>query len=88
MNDNVQSDLATLAFNKGVILILQQVIIVSGETVSSTRLLFQYIKPFSKSEKLKSLFATNIIDLITFLENNSKYDVCIGGNMHGIYSYL
>ena len=51
-NGDVQSDLSTLAFNNGEqledfhsrILRLQQKIILSGEIVSPTRLLFEYMK--------------------------------------------
>ena len=57
MNGDVQSDLATLASNSGekfeyfhsIIIRLQPKIILSGETVSPTRLLFQYTKAFLKS---------------------------------------
>ena len=52
MNGDVQSDLATLAFKKreqleyfhNRIIILQQEITLSGETVLPTRLIFQYMK--------------------------------------------
>ena len=61
MNGDVQSDLATLAFRNGEqpeyfhirILRLQQEIMISGEIVSPTRLLFQYMKAWTKSEKIK-----------------------------------
>ena len=60
-NGDVQSDLATLAFKKIeqledfhiIILILQHEIMISGETFSPTRLLFQFMKALSKSEKIK-----------------------------------
>ena len=60
MNGDVQSDLATLAFRNGEqleyfhsrILRLQQEIMLSGEIVSPTRLLLQYMKVLTKSEKL------------------------------------
>ena len=50
-NGDFQSDLSTLAFNKGEqleylygrIIRLQQEIILYGETVSTTRLIFQYM---------------------------------------------
>ena len=56
------TDLATLAFRNGEqledfhsrILRLQQEIMLSGENVSPTRLLFQYMKTFSKSDKLRA----------------------------------
>ena len=61
MNGDVQSDLATLAFRNGEqledfnsrIIRLHQEIMLSGEIVSSTRLLFQYMKALTNSEKLK-----------------------------------
>ena len=57
MNGDVQSDLATLAFRNGEkledyhsrILRLQQEIMLSGEIVSPTRLLLQYMKALTKS---------------------------------------
>ena len=62
MNGDVQSDLATLASNSGekfeyfhsIIIRLQPKIILSGETVSPTRLLLQLVtKALSKINKLK-----------------------------------
>ena len=61
MNGDVQSDLATLAPKnreqledlQSIILRLQQETILSGETVSTTRLLLQYMKAFTKRDKLK-----------------------------------
>ena len=63
MNGDIQSDLATLAFSNGEqleyfhsrILRLQQEIILSGEIVSPTRLLLQYMKALTKIEKLNHL---------------------------------
>ena len=77
---DVHSGLSTLAFKNGEqleyfyirIIILQQEIILSGENVSSTRLLFQYMKSLSKSDKLKALIAPNIKDPITLLEIKGK----------------
>ena len=62
MNGDVQSDLATLEFNNGeqledfhiIILRLQEEIILSGETLSPTRLLFQYTKAFKIAIKSKN----------------------------------
>ena len=79
----VQSDLSTLAFKNGeqieyfrsIILRLQQEIILFGETVSPIILLFQYMKGFSKSDKLKAFIAPKMTDLITFLDNNGKSSV-------------
>ena len=60
----------------------------SGEIVSPTRLLIQYMKALTKSETLKAFIAPKITDLITFIDRNSKYDVYDGGDIHGIYRYL
>ena len=96
MNGDVSSDLSTLAFNNGeqleyfhsIIIRLQQGIIFSGETVSPTKLLFQYMRKFSKIYKLKAFVAPKMIDLITFLDNNRKFAVYTGRNIHRIYRYL
>ena len=96
MNGSVQSDLATLAFRNGEqleyfhcrILRLQREIILSGDIVSPTRLLFQYMKALIKSEKLKAFVAPKMTDLITFLDKNCKSAVYKGGYIHGIYHYL
>ena len=96
INGDVQSDLATMAFKNGEqleffhsrIIIIQQGIILSGETVSPTRLLLNDTKEFSKSNKLKAFIALNMTYLITFLENNRKPAVYTRGNIHGIYRYL
>ena len=63
INSDVESDLATLAFNNGEqleyfhsrILRLQQEIMLSGEIFSPTRLLIQYMKAFTKSENSNHL---------------------------------
>ena len=60
----------------------------SGEIVSPTRLLFQYMKALTKSEKLRAFIAPNMTDIITFLDNNGKSAVYTGGDIHGIYRYL
>ena len=81
MNGNVQYDLATLAFRNGEqledfhirILRLKQEIMLYGEIVSPTRLLLQYMKALTKSEKLKSFITPKMIDLITFIDTNGKY---------------
>ena len=80
INGNVRSDIPTLDFKNGEqledfhsrILRLQQEIMLSGEIVSPTRLLLQYMKALTKSEKLKAFIAPNIIDLITLLVKNGK----------------
>ena len=51
---------------------LKQEIILSGETVSPARLLFQYMKAFPKSDKLKAFIVPKMTDIITFLEKNRK----------------
>ena len=61
-NGDFQYDLATLAFNNGEqledfhsrILRLQQEIMLSGEIVSPTRLLLQYMKAFSMDYPLQT----------------------------------
>ena len=96
MNGDVQSNLSTLEFNNGkkleyfniIIIRIQQEIILSGEMVSPTRLLFHYTKALSKSEKIKAFIAPKMTYLITFLENNGKYAVYTGWNINGIYHYL
>ena len=70
------------------ILRLQQEIILSGETVSPTRPLFQYKKSVSKSSKTKAFIVLKMIYLITLIDNNKKSAVYKGGNIHGIYLYL
>ena len=42
----------------------------SGEIVSTSIILFQYTKEFSKSDKLKALISTKMIYLIKLLYNN------------------
>ena len=96
MNGGVQSDLATLAFRNGEqledfhsrILRLQQEIMLSGEIFSPTRLIFQYMKALTKSEKQKSFIAPKMTDIITFIDKHDKSDVYDGGEIHGIYRYL
>ena len=83
INGGVQSDLATLPFKNrkhledfhSRILRLQHEIILSGETVSPTILLFQYMNSLSKSKKLKVFTAPKMTDIITFLDNNRTYNV-------------
>ena len=60
----------------------------SGENVSPTRHLFQYMKALTKSEKIKSFIAPKMTDLITFIDKNGKSAVYDGGDIHGIYRYL
>ena len=96
MNGDIQHDLATLAFKNGEqledfhirIIRLQQEIMLSGEIVSPTRLLFQYTKELKESDKLRAFIATKMTDLINFLENNGKFAVYKGGEIHSIYRYL
>ena len=78
MNGDVQSDLVTLAFINAEqleyfhssILRLQQKIMLSGSTFSSTRLLFPYMKALTKREKLRAFIAPEMTDLIISLDNN------------------
>ena len=46
------------------------------------------MKSLSNSDKIKVLIDTKTAYIITFLDNNGKYSVYTGGNIHGIYSYL
>ena len=80
MSGDVQSDLSTLVLNNieqlvyfnSRILRLQQEIIFSAENVSPKRLLFQYMKALSKSNKPKSFIAPKMIDATTLLDNKGK----------------
>ena len=80
MNGDDQPELYTLTFNNGEqveffrsrIIVLQQEIILSGENISPTRLIFQYTKEFSYRDKIKVFIAPKMTDLITFLDNNIK----------------
>ena len=73
MNGDVQSDLATLAFNNGEqleyfngsILRLQQEIMLSGEILYPAKIVFQYIKLVSKSDELRDSIAPKMTYLIT-----------------------
>ena len=58
----------------------------SGENLSPTRILFQYMK--ANSDKLRAFIAPKMIYIITFLDNNVKYFVYIRGDILGIYRYL
>ena len=96
MDGYVQSDLSTLAFKNvyqlehfhGRILRLQQEIMLSEEIVSPTRIILQYTKTYSKSDKLRALIAPKMTDIITLIENNGKSAVYAGGDINGIYRYL
>ena len=57
----------------------------SGEIVSPTILLLHYTKALTKSEKIRAFIAPKMTYLITFLDNNGKYAVYIGGDIHDIY---
>ena len=75
MNGDVQYDIATLVFNNGEeledlhskIIIIQQEVNLSGETVSPTRLIFHYTQALSKSDKLKAFIALKMTDIVTLL---------------------
>ena len=96
INGDAQSELSIVAFKNGeqleyfhiIILTLQQEIFLSVETVSPTRLLFQYIKTFSESNKIKASIVPKMTDLITLLDNNVKSAFYTEGNIHGLYCYL
>ena len=80
MNGDFQYNLSTLAFNNveqleyfhSRIIILQQEITLSGEILSPTRLLLQYTKALSNSDKIKAFIAPKMKYLITFLDNNGN----------------
>ena len=62
----------------------KQEIMLSGEIFSPTRIFFQYLKALWKSDKLRAFIAPNMTDLITFLDNDGKSAVYIGGDIHGV----
>ena len=56
----------------------------SVEIVSPNRRLFQYIKEFTKSEKLRACIAPNMTNLISLLDKNGKSAAYTGGDIHDI----
>ena len=60
----------------------------SGENFFPTRLIFQYMKEFSKSDKLRAFIAPKMTALTTLFDKNIKYAVYTGEDIHGIYCYL
>ena len=46
------------------------------------------MEALSKRDKIKAPIATNIIYLITLLDNNGNLALYTGVNIHGIYHYL
>ena len=46
------------------------------------------MKEFSKSNKLKEFISPKKTYLTKFLDNNEKFDIYKGGNIHWIYSFL
>ena len=46
------------------------------------------MKELSNSDKIIAFISPNMIDLVTFPDNNRKSDVYTGGDIHGIYCYL
>ena len=95
-NGDVQSDLSTLAFNNEEqleyfqikIIILKQEIIIFIETLSPTRLLFQYTKALSKIDKIKAFIDPKVTDIITFHDNNGNLDFCTWVNINELYHYI
>ena len=71
-----------------IIIRLQQGIILSGQNVSPTIILFRYMKALSNIDKLKEFIAPKMTYLVTFLDNNRKLAVYKGRNIHGLYSYI
>ena len=61
---------------------------ISVESVSPKRLIFQFMEALSNSDKLKEFIAPKMADLITVLEKNGKSSVYTGGDINGIYCYL
>ena len=96
MNGDVNSDLSILLFKnreqleyfRSIILRPQKDIIFTGETLSLTRILLQYMNTFFNSDKLKSFIVPKMTDIIPFLDKNGKSDVYTGVNMHGLYCFL
>ena len=96
MNGDVQSYLATLTFKNGEqledfhsrIIRLQQEVMLSGEILSPTRIIFQYMKALTKSEKLRAFIAPKMTYLITFPDKNGKSAVFDRWDIHGIYRYI
>ena len=80
MKGYVYYDLSKLAFNAveqikdfhSRIIRIQQYTILLVETVYPTRLLYQYIKALSKSDKLKVFIASKMTYLLTFLDNKNN----------------
>ena len=62
--------------------------ILFGENVSPTRLIFNYKKSFPNRDKLKVLIAPNMTDIIMFLDNNGKLYVHTGRVIHRLYCYI
>ena len=93
---SIKSDIATLDFNNweklenfhDSIIRLQQEIVLSGEIVSPTRLLFKYLKALSNSDKPKYFIAPKMTDLITFPDNSEKSAVYTGGDICVICRYI
>ena len=46
------------------------------------------MKVLKNSDKPRAFIAPKITYLITLLDNNRKYDVYTGGDIHGIYPYI
>ena len=96
MNDDVQYNIANLAFKNGEqleyfhsrIIRIQQEMMLSGEDFSPTRILFQYTKEFSKSDKTRAFIVPKMTGLIDLLDNNRKYAIYTGGGINGIYRYI
>ena len=96
MNSDVQYDLSTLIFKNWeqledfhiIIIILQQEINLSGESVYPTRLIFRCMKSLAKCDKLKEFLVPKMTDLIILRCNNGQLDIYTEGNIHGLYCYL
>ena len=85
MNSDVHYHPATLECKNGEqledfhsrTLILQQEIDLYAETTPPKRLLFQYTKVLSKSDKLKAFIVPKMTDIIIFLNNNGNLAIYI-----------
>ena len=95
MKGYVYYDLSKLAFNAveqikdfhSRIIRIQQYTILLVETVYPTRLLYQYIKALSKSDKLKVFIASKMTYLLTFLDNKNNVYIYKWWKIHGLKEY-
>ena len=60
----------------------------SVELILHTKLILQYMKELSNSDKLRGFIQAKITDIITFLDNKENVAVYTGEDIHVIYRYL